>query len=102
MIRVRLKTPEWREIIVQEMKLHWLNNRTLSDAVTNSLLGEDFNSSQVDITLEEEGESLVHRFCSMYSNYNLIFNCDMTYNHVLPLSMITFCQHTCVQNFYFI
>lgn len=54
-ISVRLKTGNWKDLIQLEMKLGQLSPEPLFNTITNSLLGEDFDTPEID-NYDSEGE----------------------------------------------
>lgn len=52
-IRVRLCTPDWRNVIEKELKMCALNTTALYNQFSNSLLGDDFSMPAMDYVMDD-------------------------------------------------
>ena len=58
-VKVRLKSPNWQEMIESEMKHLQSNTVALFNTTTNSLLGEDFSIPTMSFDMDGELQQLV-------------------------------------------
>ncbi|XP_046576980.1 LOW QUALITY PROTEIN: synaptojanin-1-like, partial [Haliotis rubra] len=58
-IRVRLCTPDWRDVIEKELKMCALNTTALYNQFSNSLLGDDFSMPAMDYVMDDDEGDLL-------------------------------------------
>ncbi|XP_071104406.1 synaptojanin-2-like [Haliotis cracherodii] len=58
-IRVRLCTPDWRNVIEKELKMCALNTTALYNQFSNSLLGDDFSMPAMDYVMDDDEGDLL-------------------------------------------